>query len=92
MLNAKNGRPTDAVFIGRPSIFGNPYVIGKDGTREQVIQKYKDYFYSIPDLMLIARHDLRGKDLVCFCAPLPCHGDILLEYANEEIDTHQSSR
>jgi Domain of unknown function (DUF4326) len=31
----------DGVYIGRPSILGNPFKIGKDGTREEVGQKYR---------------------------------------------------
>jgi hypothetical protein len=38
-------KETFEVYIGRPSIFGNPFTIGKDGSREEVIIKYKTYFY-----------------------------------------------
>jgi len=75
--------PAGAVYIGRPSRWGNPYVIGKDGTREQVIDKYVKYILLNPALYFAAKHELRGKDLVCFCSPLACHGDILLRIANE---------
>ena len=72
--------PPGSVYIGRGSKWGNPYVIGVDGTREEVIQKYA---VNIPtDLMGDAQIELRGKDLVCFCAPAACHGDILLRIAN----------
>jgi hypothetical protein len=57
-------------------------VIGKDGTREDVIRKYEDWVVTQPHLMQ-ALHELRGKDLVCFCAPQGCHGDVLLRLANE---------
>lgn len=67
--------PND-VYIGRGSIWGNPYVIGKDGTREEVIQKYIDNF-NLYDKV----HLLKNKNLVCFCKPLPCHGDFLLKLA-----------
>lgn len=69
------------VYIGRGSIWGNPYVIGKDGTRAEVLFQYKAYLESIPEL-LSQVYNLRGKVLGCYCAPLPCHGDILAEYAN----------
>lgn len=65
-------------YIGRPSKWGNPFVIGRDGTRAQVIEKYREYIRGRPDLV----EDLRqfaGKTLGCHCAPLPCHGDVLLE-------------
>ena len=68
--------PPDAVYIGRPSKWGNPYKIGRDGTREEVIEKYREYIQG-KDLS-----ELRGKDIVCWCAPKACHGDVLLELAN----------
>lgn len=70
--------PPDAVYVGRPSMWGNPFRIGVDGTREQVLEWYKEWFHEsnlIPAM-------LRGKDLVCWCAPEPCHADYLLEMAN----------
>lgn len=74
--------PPDAVYIGRPSKFGNPFKIGRDGTREEVIAKYRQYIELNPLLKDAAVRELRGHDLVCWCAPLPCHGDVLLEIAN----------
>jgi len=78
--------PRDAVYIGRPSKWGNPYEIGKDGTREDVIKKYIGYMESRPDLVEASRKELKGKDLVCWCSPTACHGDILLNIANSEED------
>lgn len=69
------------VYIGRGSIWGNPYVIGKDGTRAEVLAQYRTYLESSPDL-LSQVYNLRGKTLGCYCAPLSCHGDILAEYAD----------
>lgn len=68
------------VYIGRPSKWGNPFVIGKDGSREQVIAKYREYVLQSP-----LRNDLeqlRGKVLGCWCYPKPCHGDVLVELVN----------
>ena len=78
----KSTAPADAVYIGRPTKWGNPFVIGRDGTRQQVVQKYKDYILSNESL-LSQIHELRGKDLICFCAPQQCHGDVLIELANQ---------
>ena len=79
-------RVPGAVFIGRPGPFGNPFVIGRNGTREEVIEKYRAYVMrSTPaaeTLQYKIYRELKGKDLACFCAPLPCHGDVLLEIAN----------
>ena len=65
-----NTAPPDAVYIGRGSPYGNPYIIGKDGTREEVIEKFEKNI--LPKLDL---RPLIGRDLVCFCKPKPCHGD-----------------
>lgn len=71
------------VYIGRPSRWGNPFHIGRDGTREQVIAKFRAWVLGQPSLIASIKHELKGKDLICCCAPLPCHGDVLLEIANE---------
>lgn len=74
--------PRAAVYIGRPSKWGNPFAIGQDGSREQVITKYREWLLANPELVQRVQRELAGKDLVCFCSPLPCHGDVLLEIAN----------
>lgn len=81
VLNKYHGS-FDGVNIMRPSIWGNPFKIGQDGTRAEVIEKYRAWIASRPDLMARARQELAGHDLICCCAPLPCHGDVLLEIAN----------
>lgn len=73
--------PADAVYIGRPGPWGNPFVIGKDGSREQVIEKYRTSL--TPELIDRARRELKGRDLICWCAPAACHGDVLIEIANQ---------
>ena len=73
--------PEGAVLVARPSKWGNPFKIGRDGTRAETILKYKEYILNNPKL-LNSLVELRGKDLVCYCSPLPCHADILLELAN----------
>lgn len=64
------------VYIGRPSKWGNPFTIGKDGDRNEVIKKYARWLSKQPDL-LAALPELRGKILGCWCYPKACHGDIL---------------
>ena len=78
----KDNIPPDAVYVGRPSKWGNPFkiVLGHIG-RDCAIADYETYILHSPDL-LNDLHELKGKDLVCWCAPLPCHADILLELAN----------
>lgn len=72
------------VRIDRQTHWGNPFVIGKDGTREEVIYKYRCHILSEPSVVAMIRRDLRGKTLGCWCAPKPCHGDVLLEIANTD--------
>ena len=79
------------IYIGRAmpnfrlkeSKWHNPFKEGKDGTLQEVIEKYKVYLQSKPEL-LEAIFELKGKVLGCWCKPLPCHGDFLAELANKE--------
>lgn len=70
------------IYIGRGSPWGNPYKIGEDGTREEVIEKYRLYLWEqiksgkITKEQLIA---LQSKRLGCFCKPQACHGDIIIK-------------
>lgn len=84
VLNKKTDRiPPGAIYCGRPSLFGNPFVIGRDGTRPEVIAKYERWI--MQQAQLLTRLDrLRGRDLVCWCAPLACHCDVLLRLANRD--------
>lgn len=74
------------VYIGRPSIWGNPFVIGKDGTREEVVKKYRAWILTqsslLKDLWM-----LKGKTISCWCAPFPCHGDVLCELI-DQLECH----
>lgn len=84
VLNAKivgKHPSSESVYVGRPSKWGNPFVIGKDGTRDQVLAKYHDYIRGSGLMRDI--HELRGKDLVCWCSPDGCHANILRELAWE---------
>ena len=81
---------SDCVYIGRPSKWGNPFAIGKDGTREEVIEKYRQHLFERPELLEQAKKELAGKNLVCFCAPKACHGNILIEIANPTLAKSES--
>lgn len=72
----------NGVYIGRPSKFGNPFVIGQHGDRAQVIKRFEEWLLAQPKLVEAAKQELRGKNLVCWCAPLACHGDVLMRIAN----------
>ena len=84
VLNARQAgtKPAaDRVYVGRPSRWGNPFVIGRDGSRDEVIAKYRAWIVRQPALMA-ALPELRNKDLVCWCAPKRCHCEVLIELAN----------
>ncbi len=84
VLNKRRDKiPADAVYVGRPSKWGNPIVLGKDtDIREEAIMMYRNWVRSKIATKELDISELRGKDLVCWCAPLPCHADVLLELAN----------
>ena len=74
------------VYIGRGSIWGNPYKIGEDGTREEVIEKYRTYITNrllIEGELVVQLLALDGKRLSCYCKPEACHGDVLVELIEE---------
>lgn len=73
---------SQAVYIGRPSKWGNPFVIGRDGTRDEVIAKFEQYLFGNPELLAAVMSELKGRDVMCFCAPAACHGDVLVRVAN----------
>ena len=78
------------VYIGRPSVFGNPMRIGEKihqkpepVTREEAVAWYKKYFYNRLETdseFKQAVESLRGKILGCYCKPLACHGDVIVDY------------
>lgn len=69
--------PPGAVYCGRPSKWGNPFTRFKHGTRDENCDRFEREILPHLDVS-----ELRGKDLVCFCAPLRCHCDALLRKAN----------
>lgn len=77
----RDGAPVGSVYIGRPGKWGNPFEIGKDGSRSDVIARHRAWICDQPEL-LASMSELRGRDLVCWCAPAACHGDTLKELAN----------
>lgn len=72
------------VYIGRPSKWGNPYIIGKHGTREEVISKYEMHIMDNSQLIKDLE-ELKDKTLGCWCKPLACHGDILKIMVEDEL-------
>lgn len=76
-------KPNNTVYVGRGTKFGNPFIVGKDGTHEEVVEKYKEYMqelvitdFDFEKLLPISQQprwvtlnvaQLKGKNLMCFC-------------------------
>jgi Domain of unknown function (DUF4326) len=88
---ALKGPLPNSVYIGRPSKWGNPFS-HKAGTLAQhrvetvddAVKAYEAWVVQQAELMAALRQ-LRGKHLICWCAPGPCHGNVLLKLANAGI-------
>jgi hypothetical protein len=77
LVNRHHGDRYDQ-YIGRGTIWGNPFSIESSGSREAAIGEYRRYLLASPEL-LAQLEDLRGLTLACSCKPMACHGDVLLE-------------
>lgn len=95
LFNKKFGFiPNEAIYIGRGSKWGNPFSHLPNSsakfitdTREESVNAYKYYvLIDNPELFYNAKKELREQDLVCYCTPMLCHGDFLLEIANSDFD------
>lgn len=79
-------KPPNCVVVSRPSKWGNPFVVGRDGSAAECVERYRNLIagnsWTHPNRNEIV-NELRGRDLACWC-PLgaPCHADVLLEIAN----------
>ena len=73
-----------AVYVGRPSRWGNPYRVGVHGTAVQCVRLYALHYGENASYRADVRTCLAGKDLACWCKPdAVCHADVLLQWANE---------
>ncbi len=79
IVNIKENAATmrKKVLIDRPSIWGNPFIIGRDGDKADRLRKYRDWIMGQPELLERAKKELRGRTIACWCKPEACHGDIL---------------
>lgn len=75
----------DGVDIMRGTKWGNPYKIGRDGNREDVVAKHRKDVLADSELIAMIKQELTGKTLICCCKPLDCHGDIYAEICNGEL-------
>lgn len=74
------------VVIDRTSKWGNPFIVGVDGNRDEVIALHAEWIYTQPELMAAIPGELKGRRLGCWCRPKKksCHGDILAWIADFE--------
>jgi hypothetical protein len=93
----KASRGVYGIYIGRGSPLGNPFIIGKHGTRDEVIKSYEIYLkQKVEDgdssiiNALKAVSDLgksySGVNLICFCKPQKCHGDVIKKFVQDQYD------
>ena len=74
------GRSVEGVYVGRPSVWGNPYKLNVDGNREEVIKLYREYLLESGLSKRVG--ELRGSVLRCHCRDdQACHADVLVELA-----------
>jgi hypothetical protein len=74
-----------AITVARPSHWGNPFVIGRDGTQARCVVLYRQWLKRPAQSAVRkdARATLKGKNLACWCADgTPCHADVLLALVN----------
>ncbi len=74
--------PVDAIYVGRPTNWGNPFN-WQDHGHANAVRRFEQHLLSSPALVAATRDQLAGRDLACWCSPeKPCHADVLLRVAN----------
>src|SRR5947207_8231436 len=82
----------DITYIGRGSIWGNPFVMHYESERDKVVEAYRRYLWSAIRNGVVTKEmlkELDGNRLACYCSPKRCHGDVLvkaIEWAKGEDD------
>ncbi|MGI5380813.1 DUF4326 domain-containing protein [Streptomyces sp. CA-251387] len=87
----------DVVYVGRAMTRGgwylegsplaSPFRHGPDGTREEVLAKYRAYLLERTDLLALLP-GLRGRRLGCWCLPQPCHAEVIAELADSDENSN----
>jgi hypothetical protein len=87
VVNVSKCKDRDVKYIGRPSVFGNPFWMKDESKRDDVVDKHVEYF------MLRVSKDaefrskvmqLKGHKLGCYCTPKRCHGDIIAHWIDSQ--------
>lgn len=73
------------IYIGRPTIWGNPFILKSETERVNCVKKYRDWLFAPEQAELLAKAkiELKGKVLACWCSPKLCHGHVLAAVVNE---------
>ena len=85
------------IYIGRGSVFGNPFPVSMG--RDQCIEAYKKRFYTMMNgpnnelklaVFALIKRAAKGEDLylACFCAPKACHGDVIKQYIESQLHNY----
>lgn len=85
LRTATSAEKEGAIYIGRGGPWGNKFIIGKNGDRNEVCDKF-EYWVNQPQqaqLREMARKVLRGRNVLCYCEPERCHGITWLRIAND---------
>jgi len=83
--------PPGSRGVARSSFFGNPYDTQTYGPPEVYVQLFVEKYEHDQDFRARVIRELRGKDLWCYCAlDVPCHVNMLLQWANEPLDERRS--
>ena len=101
IVNRRNGRVA-GVYVGRPAVLGNPYVIGHDGSRHDVVDKYRAWLREQYRHDGAVRHALRqlamryltdgALTLICWCAPQPCHAEVIRDAVLGMVQARERAR
>lgn len=75
--------PDDAIIVDRSSVWGNPFYMHEEKSRDSVCDAFEKYARerAANDMNWLA--PLRGKNLACWCAPKRCHAETLARLAND---------
>jgi len=101
IVNRRNGRVA-GVYVGRPFVLGNPYVIGHDGSRHDVVDQYRAWLreqYRHDGAVRRALRQLAMRyltdgalTLICWCAPQPCHAEVIRDAVLGMVQARERAR
>ena len=86
--------PEGARYIGRPSRWGNPFKLGRDGNRDEIMDKYAEWLAERLNDETFRKELLKlskATALVCWCKPEKCHGDLLVGAMRGLLDDDRQS-